>query len=105
MHNLTGYATKSLSESRITPNQRYECRLGIPRITRIFSDFKSFFVLMCFSLYRVGWFFQDWKGTTWKGFFVRIADLRGFHGFRQINGMNAIWAFPAFSRILRFFLF
>ncbi len=27
------------SESQITPNQRYECRLGIPRITRIFADF------------------------------------------------------------------
>ena len=23
------------TESRITPNQRYECHLGIPRITRI----------------------------------------------------------------------
>ncbi len=34
-----------LSESRITPNQRYECRLGIPRITRITRIF--WFVSSC----------------------------------------------------------
>ncbi len=51
-----GYATKSLSESRIT------------RITRIFADFKSLCVLMCFSLYRVGCSFSEkvWdKDAQW----------------------------------------
>ncbi len=41
--------------SRISPNQRYECRLGIPRITRIFADFSfavrlSVFVGLTFRL-------------------------------------------------------
>ncbi len=38
------------SESRITPNQRYECRLGIPRITRMDADFKIF----CFAVLFMG---------------------------------------------------